>query len=696
MLHYLTLYTPGFYHPMMQAKQRFIPLAVLILSASLNGFAAGNATKRDLYRELQVEGEDRSLVTATTTLFLDDNHPGFRLTGSDNTSRPYTVIDRRGSRVSIYFSAHPGETLYLEPATELPPPPRPLPIHSGLLHRTREYGGEEINSVSQFNQLWKNAAPQGGAFAEQVYSSYNPFGPNSNTLHRYEGMLRIDNPGITTFCVASTDASFLLINGEETASWPGKHPVTEGLNGSKRGTLALKRGIYRLTYLHANSGEQSFAIASVIPPGTKQPLVIDPQSFTRAAYAFVSPLTSPGKGIVADFTWENSYMLNIHRHSMYKVSFEAAPVKDAEYRWKFGDGTTAQGRIVEHLLFREGAFRAELTVTLKNRTSTSRQTLNIRPRYGQNEHNDTLAISMLDQAVIQEKERGIQPEGYALISRGYFFFLLEEKAAEFAPRILSAVESIPRNDRNDALIELAMNIQEVNENYDLAEKCFKTILTHIKNPRENAFAALHYAGMLTLCMNRPEEAKELLEAIDQKHLIGGGTRLWNLYLADTALVLNDFATAQKMYKKISRPIPMIENNTLNRMVIFDYNSRSFRLRNLVEQKRYREALAELKMIEWDMPEERAAPRTNLIKAEALAGNNQPRKAIVCLQRALMADVDRTYTAKLRLELAKIYAGINHFAQAEHQIARICRDYPSSLEEIEARELSKHITKMKLN
>jgi hypothetical protein len=164
--------------------------------------------------------------------------------------------------------------------------------------------------------------------------------------------------------------------------------------------------------------------------------------------------------------------------------------------------------------------------------------------------------------------------------------------------------------------------------------------------------------------------------------------LLDIYLADTALILDDFATAQRLYLAIPKPLAQIEADKLNRAVIFDYNSRYFRLQNLLSQKFYRESLMALDMIEWDIPEERASPRMNILKVQALVGNNQPRKAVVCIQRALLAEVDETYTPRLRLELAKLYLKMNRFAQAKHQIALIRKESPWTQEEIDARKLLK--------
>jgi len=654
-------------------------------------FAAWHVANAEFCKELKVAEDGRAIVTATTTVFLDDRYPAFILTDLEGGARPFSIIDRSGSRASIHFEAQPGETLLLYPLTKATPPKSSAPLCSGLLHQTRSYDGSEISSSAQFNQHWQAAPAQGGGFVDNVYTSFNPYGPNSNTLHRYEGTLINDKPGETTFCVASTDASFLFINDREVASWPGKHSVNDGLNGSKRGTIKLDKGACRFTFLHANSGSSSFAIAAMISSGEKQHFVIEPDSFTHAVYAFVTPLRRRDGNQQADFTWENKYMVNIHQHCMYQLLFEAAAVKsdpDATYNWEFSDGTRARGRKVEHLVFKKGDFSAKLTLTSQRRKSICRQTADITPRYGQNENDDKRTLALLKKGVEQEKSHGIQGQGYALISHGWFFLLREKEAAAFAPRVLAAAKRIPPADLNELMIELAMNIQQVDEQYELAERCFRTIIAKVKDPGARAFAALHCGGMLNLCLNRPQDARDLLSSINRADLDSGNQRLLDIYLADTALILNDFATAQKMYRAISKPLAQIEDGKLNRSVIFDYNSRHFRLENLLSQKLYRESLEAMDMIEWEMPEERASPRMNLMKVQALIGNRQPEKAVVCLQRALLAEADETYTPRLRLELARLYVDMSRFAQAKHQINLIRKESPWTREELDARTLLK--------
>lgn len=674
----------------MQGNVLALLLAFLWLAQPVVG--AWHVPEAECCRELKVDGIGSAPLTATTTVFLDDSHSGFVLIDPQGKPRPFALLNRLGSRVSVHFEATPGELLSLYPSATATLPPPVVAHSSGLLHQTRTYNGREVKSVEEFNQLWEHATPQGGAFEEHVYAACNPFGPNTNTLHRYDGILRITKPGVTTFCVASTDASFLLINDRLVASWPGLHPVTDGLDGSKRGLLDLQQpGGYRFTYLHANTGVDSFAIAAMIAPGEKQHFVIGPEFFSAAAYAFVGPLTGRDGAPQADFIWENRTMVTIRDGRLYDMVFEAAVFKGqpaATYEWEFGDNTRATGPKVEHLVFANGDFPVTLTVTSEGRKTVCRQTVRVMPRYGQSESDDTLALALLDRAVQQELERGIQPEGYALISHGYFFFLREAQAAAFAPRALAAVDRIPVADLNSMMIELALGVQQVDEQYELAESCFRVILDKVKDPQAVAFAALHCGGMLNLCLNRPEDARKLLSSIKRADLDSGGQRLLDIYLADTALILDDFATAQKLYLAIPKPFALIADGVLDRAVMFDYNSRYFRLQNLLSQELYRESLTELDMIEWDIPEERASPRMNLLKVQALVGNQQPLKAVVCIQRALLAEADETYTPRLRLELARLYLKMNRLAQAKHQIALIRKESPWTQEELDARNLLK--------
>ena len=636
---------------------------------------------------------DVPYATATTTFFLDDRYHGFSLFTADGQSRDCRLLERRGSRFSILFEAYPGETLYLYPTETGEWPPAVEAHSSGLLHRARTYDGHAIQSIEAFQQAWAKGDPQGARFEEQIFLGYNPFGPNINALHRFDGFFRVTKPGEITFCIASTDASFLLIDNAPVAAWPGNHAVTEGLDGSKSGKANLAPGNHIITFLHANSSAAHYEIAAMILPGETRHTVIPPERFTPAVYAKVGPLTDREGHPQPEFIWEHREMFSLTGGGIYDHTFES-PDKDPATRsvWTFQDGACVTGRVARHLFFSEGPATVNLTLIRNGTQSETRQTVCVMPRYGQSENDEKRALALIDEGLRQAKESAIQPAGYAILIQGLYHFLKEREAEAFGEEVIAHLDAIPDDALLPALDKLALGVQQVNENYALAERCFKATIARSPSPHGRAVAALHYAGLLTLCLNRPQEARDLLKTIRKEDLQTWEPRLYDIYMADTALVLDDYATAQNMYAAIPPEVPILQGATFNKEAWFKSNARFFRIQNLLEQKRFRECLPEVDQLEWELPVQRALPQTNLLKARALIGNEQPRKAIVCLQRALTAQVDETYTPKLRLALARLYFDQGQLLQARRQIDRIRQESPWTQEELEGGKLLDRINR----
>ena len=215
--------------------------------------------------------------------------------------------------------------------------------------------------------------------------------------------------------------------------------------------------------------------------------------------------------------------------------------------------------------------------------------------------------------------------------------------------------------------------------------CWTAPFTNSRREKTITIGAFQFGG-------GSNEARDLLKTIRKGDLQTWEPRLYDIYMADTALVLDDYATAQNMYAAIPPEVPILQGATFNKEAWFKSNARFFRIQNLLEQKRFRESLPEVDQLEWELPVQRALPQTNLLKARALIGNEQPRKAIVCLQRALTAQVDETYTPKLRLALARLYFDQGQLLQARRQIDRIRQESPWTQEELEGGKLLDRINR----
>ena len=669
-------------------------VAVLGLTAGLAAAAEPwHWPEAQFRKRIKVEeyaGEARTVTTDIFVPALAEGKPaGMAFYDAAGKTRPVRVINRCGSRLKLVFDGASGESLWAEMGPAAPAGEEP-PLRSGLLHESRVFNGETVDTAAQFELLWKAASPQGGRFEEQVFASYNPFGLSVGSLHRYEGMLSIEAAGDYAFCTASNDASFLLVDGRAVVSWPGRHGIEGSLGGEKRGTIALSAGTHRFAYLHASCSEPLYAIAAWIPPGEKQHRVIPPESFAAAAYARVGRLESRDPGEVPDFTWENQYMATFDPRVVHRFEFEAASASagdSASFEWDFGDGTRGSGRAVSHCYFVRGEYGVTLTVSAGGASRRLTQRVAVAPRYGQSENDEAAALALLRQGVTQEQAGGIQPEGYATIILGFLFYLQEQAAAEFTPRVLARAGDIPDGDVFPLLYRLGRDLQGIGEHYDLAEECFRIVLDREPKADLRSEAVLHFAGMLIHCLDRPSEAEKLLDSLPESSLPDEWERrLLHIYRADCALVLDGMAAARKGYAAVPPYKPLVVAGELDRKALFDYNSRYLRLRNLLSQKLYPEALEEVDILEWECPEEKMSSALNLLKVEALAGNGQPHKAIVCLERALLAAADDNLRPQLRLKLAELCLANGLLAKARIQAELIRRESPQSPDEIAAREL----------
>ena len=93
-------------------------------------------------------------------------------------------------------------------------------------------------------------------------------------------------------------------------------------------------------------------------------------------------------------------------------------------------------------------------------------------------------------------------------------------------------------------------------------------------------------------------------------------------------------------------------------------------------------------MEWDQPGERLSGACNLLKAQALAGAGQPRKAAVTLERALLATLDDRERPQMRLQLAQLLASMDQSARALGQVRELLKESPYAREAVTAAELQR--------
>lgn len=644
------------------------------------------ATIPDSYREITITGKrtpsDKSQSSAQLTFFMPDEIKSARLIDAGGQERGITVLQRHGSRISIFFDGSPGEELSIEfyRSTENSKTAKQI---SGLLHLVKRFNSDTtVNNVEDFRKLWNASGPAVGGFAKKVFSGVNPYSQSMNSLHTYKGFINIPDGGDYIFYTASTDASFLLIDNKVIAAWPGKHWVGEGLYGGYNGTVKLTKGIHQFEYLHANSQWSCYAIAAYSRRDDKSMTIIPDKMFTPALEAVHGPLLDMHGRPLLDFSWENEAMLDLERLQMYRIVCKPENVS-GQAKWNWGDNTQPLNNRSVHYYFIPGKYSAAL-ITDNER---SNQQIEVTYRFDQQFIPDEAAVKMVTEAIEQEKTIGIQREGYTFITNAIIQLKMGGQALGFYPRILEKSNLIPPEVILKYFQELILMELLKLEKYEKAEEEFKRFFLQNKNQKCLAMAKLEYARMLFYCMGRNVDAELQLNEIDRKFIPFESKQGFDILQADLALFSKGIEEASQLYDQLtsmSKKLDRQQKIMLSGIIIS--------IRNSITMKRYDDALNYIEQLENSQAESRLNPEVILMKAQALKNLGMPRRAVVCYTTVLKLNPSAGTAAPANLALAEYYCSSMQYRKAREYLNNIISETPRSHEAVPAGKILKEIAR----
>jgi len=265
-------------------------------------------------------------------------------------------------------------------------PPHPAPAASDWLPRAgitlttmrRPTDAPNPDTVEQFTQLVNDSpALDGAAYRNNIRDGLNPFGDSDHYLSLYHGWLRIPEHGEYVFCTASNEASFSFIDGKPLVHWPGRHTEKRGKLGQKNAAHTLKPGLHYVTYLHEEVLLYQVAFLGVKPPGKgrfiKLPKRMVPQPHEAQVLRYErrgGTVTAMPRVELMDSVWPRDR--DEGQYTRYRLRADAGTLNGDKqdnalaswsFEWKFGDGTRAAGREVEHVYLTTGDYRITLRAT---------------------------------------------------------------------------------------------------------------------------------------------------------------------------------------------------------------------------------------------------------------------------------------------------------------------------------------------
>jgi hypothetical protein len=220
----------------------------------------------------------------------------------------------------------------------------------------------------------------------------------------------IEQAGEYTFYTASTDASFILIDGREVVSWPGRHSVHRGLRGEFSGQIMLTAGIHKFEYFHANQQWQYFAIAALKFPGEKQMEIIRSEMFVPMVKTELGALMGSTASETADMSWEHCATLVID--GMQMQQFKSIPHGNLYY-------------------FRPDRYRIGAYDIL------------VEPDFAPAAVSDEQAKAMLSEIWTKRYDTPLSSDAYRFLAVAIPFFKMEMIAEDFYKEIIASEIVIP-------------------------------------------------------------------------------------------------------------------------------------------------------------------------------------------------------------------------------------------------------------
>ena len=213
----------------------------------------------------------------------------------------------------------------------------------------------------------------------QINDLENPFGPNDRYISVYEGTIYCPEDGQYAFAINADDmAIFQLEMGQQTllrcsrnAGVPSedwKDPQHK--NAYTETDEPLQRGVYRVRYFHVENGGAQLAKLGWRRPSSDAVVTVPPRSFVQYLPVEIRGRQVQGKTLNPFFVSHHRYNLVVNDgrgkfpHHFLESRSGEEDTGSLSYHWAFGDGTSADGRSVEHEFPRMQPY--DVTLTVKN------------------------------------------------------------------------------------------------------------------------------------------------------------------------------------------------------------------------------------------------------------------------------------------------------------------------------------------
>jgi len=348
-----------------------IPQAGSYAAASVRGYTC--QVEIDASR---VAGNDQIAIEFYPGVRIESTPAITNAEGNAVHSETFPRVHQDGTKLLMVFNGSDGSKTYTlhygGRGGATPPSGRWSALPSLLIEtRAKPRGiGNDWRGMQKMLQE-SEGTTQGVMFVPNIWHAMNPFGPSDEFITIYRGHLDIKENTRLRLFTASSDASFVFIDGELAFSWPGEHAVYDGREGKYGKDMTLAKGRHAIEYYHVQSAGQTFMTLGMIQHGKKERETVPASMFVHTPKATVGkPVRKDGKP-AAHFKWRQGELLLFDQDEYSRYGFETNVSGEVDsVLWDFGDGVTSSEPKTQHVFFNKPPFRVRLTITSGNHTDT--------------------------------------------------------------------------------------------------------------------------------------------------------------------------------------------------------------------------------------------------------------------------------------------------------------------------------------
>ena len=571
-----------------------------------------------------------------------------------------------GQPIKIIFDCTTHQDRYIATVSDQALPVTPWePPAAGCLLEVRDFTGGAIDTDAAVKDRWRQAKhPQGRGFVPNIFFGVNPFGPSDNFIALFRGAFVAPRAGAYTFATVSDDASVLTVDGQDVASWTGRHGADARAYPQHSGQIKLTAGLHRLEYIWVQAGESLAAVTAWKLPESDRYDVVPASAFAPVAeFAVVdAPATY--------FEWKPVEQSRAGEFAVvdYRLAVPAAKA-NLKYRWTFDDGATAEGATVTHTFPRPAMRQVRLTAGDASVT----QAVDVAPRWDQlTDWSDDRFATQRSHLLALNRDH-LPIEDLANISR------LADTVHDAELLTALGVTCLQRNREftaahADIFYALGNHFQEpAVRRYDAAEQALRVALGwQLPDANLRERIKLRLARLLLDTLGQPDTASKLLDEIKPGNLNDEQRRLLEILRADLVLARGDYAGAQAKYDAIGRRgEPDRARYSVQRQARLE-SARAYLARHEFE-----DAENLVRTVEWEVPAERLAPDFSLVLAQVHIARQEFARALLRCQRLLAVTNDDNLRAETLFHLVEVERALQLDVRAGKSLQQLLTQHPYS-------------------